>query len=128
MSLRELQLFISEGKSIIPDGSTLIQENDQVFFIAATKDIRVVMSEMRKLESPRAHGCYRRCGNIGFRLAKALEQTNQVKVIERDRKTVPEGRSRSRLDESHCLSMAMRRTRSLLLEENTRRRGYFRRH
>jgi trk system potassium uptake protein TrkA len=73
------------GKSITPDGSTLIQEDDEVFFIAARKDIRVVMSEMRKLEDPVRHVVIAGGGNIGFRLASALEQTNQVKVIERSK-------------------------------------------
>jgi len=70
------------GQSIIPDGNTLIQENDEVFFIAARKDIRRVMSEMRKLEDPVRRVVIAGGGNIGFRLASALEPTNQVKVIE----------------------------------------------
>ena len=73
------------GKSIAPDGSALIQEDDEVFFIAARKDIRVVMSEMRKLEDPVRHVVIAGGGSIGFRLATALEQTNRVKVIERSK-------------------------------------------
>jgi trk system potassium uptake protein TrkA len=73
------------GQSITPTGDTLIQENDEVFFIAARKDIRVVMSEMRRLEDPVRRVVIAGGGNIGFRLAKALEQTNQVKVIERSK-------------------------------------------
>jgi trk system potassium uptake protein len=73
------------GKSIVPEGSTLIQENDEVFFIAARKDIRVVMSEMRKLEAPVRRVIIAGGGNIGFRLASALEQTNQVKVIDHNK-------------------------------------------
>ena len=73
------------GKSIVPDGSTLIQEDDEVFFIAARNDIRVVMSEMRKLEDPVRRVVIAGGGNIGFRLATALERTNQVKIIERSK-------------------------------------------
>ena len=73
------------GESIIPEGTTLIQENDEVFFIAARQDIRVVMSEMRKLENPVRRVVIAGGGNIGFRLASALEQTNQVKIIERSK-------------------------------------------
>ncbi len=73
------------GRSIVPEGSTLIQEDDEVFFIAARKDIRVVMSEMRKLEDPVRRVVIAGGGNIGFRLASALEQTNQVKVIEHNK-------------------------------------------
>ncbi|MDH3978492.1 MAG: Trk system potassium transporter TrkA, partial [Gammaproteobacteria bacterium] len=56
-----------------------------VFFIAALKDIRVVMSEMRKLDAPVRKVVIAGGGNIGFRLASALEQTNQVKIIERSK-------------------------------------------
>ena len=73
------------GQSIVPDGNTLIQENDEVFFIAARKDIRRVMSEMRKLEDPVRRVVIAGGGNIGFRLASALEPTNQVKVIEHNK-------------------------------------------
>ncbi len=72
------------GSVIIPKGSTIIEEDDEVFFIAARKDIRVVMSEMRKLEDPVRRVVIAGGGNIGFRLAQTLEQTNQVKLIERD--------------------------------------------
>ena len=73
------------GKSIPPEGDTIIQENDEVFFIAARKDIRVVMSEMRKLEDPVRRVVIAGGGSIGYRLASALEQTNQVKIIERSK-------------------------------------------
>jgi trk system potassium uptake protein TrkA len=75
-----------EGKAMLPDGDTVIQENDEVFFIADRKDIRVFMSEMRSLEEPVRRVVIAGGGNIGVRLALALEQTNQVKIIERDGK------------------------------------------
>lgn len=71
------------GRGIIPDGDTVVEEGDEVFFIAARKDIRVVLSEMRKLDDPVRRVVIAGGGNIGLRLAKALEGTNQVKVIER---------------------------------------------
>jgi trk system potassium uptake protein TrkA len=75
-----------DGKSLTPDGDTIIQEDDEVFFITARQDIRVFMSEMRKLEDPVRRVVIAGGGNIGLRLARALEQTNQVKIIERDQK------------------------------------------
>ena len=72
------------GKAMLPDGETVIQEGDEVFFIADRKDIRVFMSEMRRLEDPVRRVVIAGGGNIGVRLALALEQTNQVKLIERD--------------------------------------------
>jgi trk system potassium uptake protein TrkA len=73
-----------DGKSLQPEGSTIINEGDEVFFIAARQDVRVFMSEMRKLEDPVRRVVIAGGGNIGLRLALALEQTNQVKIIERD--------------------------------------------
>ena len=75
-----------DGQSLQPDGDTIIQEGDEVFFIAARQDIRVFMSEMRRLEDPVRRVVIAGGGNIGVRLAHALEQTNQVKIIERDPK------------------------------------------
>jgi trk system potassium uptake protein TrkA len=72
-------------ESILPEGDTVIRENDIVFFIAARKDIRVMMSELRKLEHPIRKVIIAGGGNIGYQLAKNLENTNQVKLIERDR-------------------------------------------
>ena len=72
-----------KGKALLPDGDTVIQEGDEVFFIADRKDIRVFMSEMRRLEDPVRRVVIAGGGNIGVRLALALEQTNQVKIIER---------------------------------------------
>ncbi|NND53768.1 MAG: Trk system potassium transporter TrkA [Gammaproteobacteria bacterium] len=73
------------GYPLPVDGDTTIEKGDEVFFIAARKDIRVVMSEIRKLEEPVRRVVIAGGGNIGYRLAKALEKTNQVKIIERDR-------------------------------------------
>lgn len=73
------------GNAIRPLGTTIIEADDEVFFIAATKHIRAVMSELQKLERN-----YRRImiaggGNIGFGLARALEDTHSVKLIERSK-------------------------------------------
>ena len=72
------------GNAMLPDGDTFIQEDDEVFFIADRKDIRVFMSEIRRLEDPVRRVVIAGGGNIGLRLALALEQTNQVKIIERN--------------------------------------------
>jgi len=71
------------GRGIIPDGDTVVEEGDEVFFIAARKDIRTVLREMRKLDDPVRSVVIAGGGNIGYRLARALENTNQVKLIER---------------------------------------------
>jgi trk system potassium uptake protein TrkA len=72
------------NRGIIPDGDTVVEEDDEVFFIAARKDIRTVLKEMRKLDDPVRRVVIAGGGNIGLMLAKQLEGTNQVKIIERD--------------------------------------------
>ncbi|WP_298633329.1 Trk system potassium transporter TrkA [uncultured Umboniibacter sp.] len=72
------------GEAIMPEGDTIIEADDEVFFIADAKDITAVMSELRRLDKP-----YRRItiaggGNIGKRLAELIEKDFHVKLIEFD--------------------------------------------
>lgn len=71
---------------IIPEGNTVVEEGDEVFFIAATDNIRRVLREMRSLDKPARRLMIVGGGNIGRRLAKALERDYQVKLIEYDKK------------------------------------------
>jgi len=73
-----------QGRSIRPQGTTIIEADDEVFFVAASGHIRAVMSELQRLESP-----YRRImivggGNVGAGLARQLESRYSVKLIERN--------------------------------------------
>ena len=72
------------GRPIIPEGHTVIEADDEVFFIAARENIRKVMGELRQLDKPIKRVILAGGGNIGLRLAKALEGSYQVKLIERD--------------------------------------------
>jgi len=72
------------GKGIVPTGHQVIEADDEVFFIAAKKDIRAVMSELRKLDKPIKRIMLAGGGNIGKRLAMALEDKYSVKLLERD--------------------------------------------
>lgn len=72
------------GQPIIPTGDTVIEADDEVFFIAARRDIRTVISELRKLDRPIRRVIIAGAGNIGVRLADALEDNHNVKLIERD--------------------------------------------
>ena len=78
------------GKGIVPDGHQVIEADDEVFFIAARKDIRTVMSELRKLDKPLKRIMLAGGGNIGKRLAQALEKKYSVKLLERDKKRARE--------------------------------------
>ena len=65
-------------------GDTVIEEHDEIFFVAAPDDLRRVMAELRRSEDPVRRLVIAGGGNIGLRLARALEKSNQVKLIERD--------------------------------------------
>lgn len=73
-------------RPITPQGSTVIEADDEVFFIAARSHIRAVMSELRRLERPYKRIIVAGGGNIGLRLARTLEKNYSVKIIEADRR------------------------------------------
>jgi trk system potassium uptake protein TrkA len=72
-----------QDRSIIPEGSTVVEADDEVFFIAAKNNIRAVMSELRKVDKPYKRVMIAGGGNIGATLAQAIEDQYQVKVIEK---------------------------------------------
>jgi trk system potassium uptake protein TrkA len=69
---------------VLPDGDVVIEAQDEVFFIAARDDLRKVFAELRRNEDPVRRLVIAGGGNIGFRLARTLEKSNQVKLIERN--------------------------------------------
>ncbi|HPF59245.1 MAG TPA: Trk system potassium transporter TrkA [Candidatus Competibacteraceae bacterium] len=71
-----------QGRPIMPEGNTLIEADDEVFFIAARKDARAIVSELRKLDRMVKRLIIAGGGHIGTRLAQGLEDRFQVKVIE----------------------------------------------
>lgn len=71
------------GQAIQPEGDTVIQPGDEVFFLAATKDIRQVMGELRRLDTPNRRILLAGGGNIGRRLARAIEDKYLTKLIEK---------------------------------------------
>jgi trk system potassium uptake protein len=71
-------------RAIEPQGDTVIEADDEIFFVAAPIHIRSVMSELRRLDRPYKRIILAGGGNIGTRLAGALEQNYRVKIIERD--------------------------------------------
>ena len=72
-------------RPITPKGDTIIEADDEVFFIAASEDIRAVMSELRRVERSNKTVMIAGGGNIGERLAEAIETRYRVKIIENNR-------------------------------------------
>jgi len=72
--------------SINMNGDTVVEAGDEVFFIAATEHIRTVMQELRRMDKPSRRVMIVGGGNIGRRLAKTLEHSYQVKLIEYNKK------------------------------------------
>lgn len=72
------------NRPLQPEGDTVIEADDEVFFVAAPAHIGAVMSELRRSEKPYRRLIFAGGGNIGTRLARALEGRYRVKVIERD--------------------------------------------
>jgi trk system potassium uptake protein TrkA len=75
-----------QDRPIIPEGSTLIENGDEIFFIAATENIRSVLKELRRMDKPAKRIMIVGGGNIGRRLALSLEKDYQVKLIEFNKK------------------------------------------
>jgi trk system potassium uptake protein TrkA len=72
--------------AITPTGETIIEDGDEVFLLAAEEHIRAVMRELRRSVEPVRRVMIAGGGNIGLRVAQALESKCQVKVIEVDRR------------------------------------------
>ncbi len=74
------------GKAIVPTGDTVIEADDEVFFIAESNHIRQIMGELQELEKPYKKIMIVGGGNIGLGLAKKLEEDYSVKLVEADAK------------------------------------------
>tara|TARA_B100000900_G_scaffold37289_1_gene28003 strand:+ start:1032 stop:2408 length:1377 start_codon:yes stop_codon:yes gene_type:complete len=79
---RVAAIFRKSQNAIIPEGSTVVEPEDEAFFIAASENIRAVTSELRKLDEPYKRVMIAGGGKIGASLAKRLERDYQVKVLE----------------------------------------------
>jgi len=72
-----------QNRPIIPEASTVVELDDEVFFIAARDNIRAVMAEMREIDKPYKRVMIAGGGNIGATLAWNIEGSYQVKLIEK---------------------------------------------
>ena len=103
------------GSAILPQGSTVIEADDEVFFLAAREDIRAVVSELRDLDKPVKRVMIAGGGNIGLRLAESIEDKYQVKIIDSNSETARQ--LSEKLDKTIVL-LGDAADEELLLEEN----------
>ncbi|VAW99976.1 Trk potassium uptake system protein TrkA [hydrothermal vent metagenome] len=103
------------GQAIIPVAETIIEPDDEVFFIAAKNHIRAVISELRKLDKPYKRIIITGGGNIGTRTAKVLEKHYQVKLIEHN---PARARDISNILERTIVLLGDAADEDLLIEEN----------
>jgi trk system potassium uptake protein TrkA len=102
-------------RAIAPTGETLVEEGDEIFFIAARDHIQRMMAEIRRAEEPVRRIVIAGGGHIGFRLALQLENKYQVKLIERDPKRA---RACSERLENTIVLQGDAQDEELLIEEN----------
>lgn len=72
------------GQFILPEGSTIIEVNDEVFFLAASHDIAKSIGAFHQSQAPYHKVMIAGGGNVGMQLAERLEGHHRVKIIERD--------------------------------------------
>ena len=102
----EMRIFClyRNGKALPVDSETVIREGDHVYFIAKKNHITRVLNEFR-----RAENTYQRIfivggGIIGLSVAKLLEDTHEIKIIE--------------LNEDRAMELAGELNNSLVLQGN----------
>lgn len=104
-----------QDRSIMPTGNTVVQEGDEVFFIAATENIRAVMKEIHRSDKSVRRVMIAGGGNIGSRLAAALEDDYEVKLVDHNKDRAEKLAERLR----HTLVLVGDATdEELLLQEN----------
>ena len=73
-----------KNKPFIPNGNTVIKENDEVYFISSSENINKIVDEFRHHEDAHSRIMIIGGGKIGSSLAEQLEEDYKVKLIESD--------------------------------------------
>ena len=71
-----------DTRAIDPNGDTIIEAGDEVFLLAASEHIRTVLRELRRMQKPVHRVMIAGASNVGARVARQLEKTCEVKVVE----------------------------------------------
>ncbi len=72
------------NESLALNSDTIIQAEDEVFFLASSSNAAALTAQLRGTEKPYKRVLLAGGGNIGLHLAKSLESEYQVKIIERN--------------------------------------------
>lgn len=92
------------NQSVSPQGDTIIEAEDEIFFIAPRQDILEVMGALRRLDTRYQRVMIAGGGDIGERLAETIEERYQVKLIEQSHE--------------RCLYLAEKLDRTIVLHGN----------
>ena len=84
IDMRIVAIF-RQDHAVMPDGDTQIEPGDEVFILAASEHIRTALSDLRRMAAPVRRIMIAGGGNIGLRLAKALSDRYEVKIVEANR-------------------------------------------
>ncbi len=80
----KVAIIFRKNKAIIPDANTIVEVDDEIFFISSPKSIRQLLQHVRFREKPFKSIMIAGGGNIGLRLAELLEDNYKVKLLELD--------------------------------------------
>lgn len=78
--------IIRQGRTIVPQATTIIESDDEVFFICEKVHIKAIMSELQRLEKQPKRIMIVGAGDIATKVASSLETQCRVKLIEKDPK------------------------------------------
>lgn len=76
-------IFRQNGAIPITD-ETMLEAGDEVFFVAPPEDIQEILTALGRADNPYKRIMIAGGGRIGMQLARALENTYKVKIIEHD--------------------------------------------
>ena len=110
------------GQPITPRWDTIVEAEDEVFFVAAAENISAVMEEFRHVEKPFKRVMIAGGGNIGESLARSIESSFSVKVLEFSAERADA--AAQRLDSSVVI-LGDATDRDLLIQENIERTDAF---
>jgi trk/ktr system potassium uptake protein len=80
----KIAIIFRKGQAIIPNAETIVEPDDELFFISSQKSIRLLLQLIRNKEKPLKSIMIAGGGNIGLRLAESLEDHYKVKLLELD--------------------------------------------